>query len=140
MLTKKEELFLQHVSSKHRYTIITGFVLCFAGGLYGVWAVQQMDPGRAPDPHSAFDRPIARLALLAAGYQERLSELEPQSERERTLLTHLKAQTDASVRLMLMLARFMLASMLMTVGVVFLTIGLTQKQFLDIIGKLQKVP
>ena len=140
MLTKKEQLFLQHASSRYRYAIVAGFALCFAGGLYGVWAVQQMDPERAPDPDRAFDRPIARLALVAAGYQERLSQVEPQSEREETLLAHLSTQTDTTVRLILLLIRFMFASMVMTAGVFFLAVGLTQKQFLDIAGKLQKSP
>lgn len=138
MLTKKEEHFLQRASSRHSYAIVTGFALCFAGGLYGVWGVQQMDPERAPRPHEAFDRPIARLALLTVGYQERLSQLEPQTEREGTFLTHLKAQTDTIVRLMLMLFRFMFASMMMAAGAIFLSVGLTQKQFLHIIGKLRK--
>lgn len=140
MLTKKEEHFLQRASSRHRYAIVTGFALCFAGGLYGVWGVQQLDPEHAPRPHEAFDRPIARLALLIVGYQERLSQLEPQTEREETLLTHLKAQTDTTVRLILMLFRFLFASMVMTAGVVFLAVGLTQKQLLGIMEKLRKTP
>lgn len=140
MRMKKEEHFLQRASSRHRYAIITGFALCFAGGLYGVWGVQQLDPEHAPQPHEAFDRPIARLALLTLGYQERLSQLQPKTEREETLLTHLKAQTDTTIRLILMLFRFLFASMVMTAGAVFLAVGLTQKQFLDIMEKLPKIP
>jgi len=41
MLTKKEERFLQRASSRHSYAIVTGFALCFAGGLYGVWGAQR---------------------------------------------------------------------------------------------------
>jgi Na+/melibiose symporter-like transporter len=80
------------------------------------------------------------LALLTLGYQERLSQLEPQTEREETLLTHLKAQTDTTIRLILMLFRLLFASMVMTAGVVFLSVGLTQKQFLDIMEKLRRTP
>lgn len=139
MLTKKEEGFVQRASSRYRHAIITGFALCFVGGLYGVWGIQQLDPERAPHPHEAFDRPIARLALIAAGYQERLSQFEPQTEREATLVTHLKTQTDTAVRLILMLFRLMFTSVVMTAGAVLLTVGLTQKSFLGIIGKLRRV-
>lgn len=140
MLTKQELHFLQRASSRYRYAIITGIALCVVGGLYGVWGVQQMDPERVPRPYEAFDRPIARLALVAAGYEKRLSQVEPQNEREDTLLAHLKTQTDTTVRLILVLIRFMFASMVMTAGVFFLAVGLTQKQFLGIVGKLQKAP
>ncbi len=139
MLTKEDEHFLQRVIPRHRYAIIAGFALCFAGGLYGVWGVEQLDPERAPHPHEAFDRPIARLALLAADYQERLSQFEPQTEREETLLTHLKAQTDSGVRLILMVFRFLFANLVMTAGMILLTVGLTQKQFLGIVGKFRRV-
>lgn len=137
MLTAKEERFLRRVSSRHRYTIIIGFALSLAGGLYGIWGVQQLDPERAPTPYEAFDRPIAQLAFLAARYQERLRQVEPQTEREERLLTELRAQTDMTVRFLLALFRFMFASMVVTAGVIFIAVGFTEKQFLDIMRKLR---
>lgn len=137
MLTEKDKRVLQRTSTQYRYAIIIGFALALAGGLYGIWGVQQLDPGRAPNPGEAFDRPIARLALLAARYQERLTQIAPETEREEKLLEQLKVQTDILVRLFLAFFRFLFASMVVTAGVVFIAVGLTQKQFLDIIKKVQ---
>jgi hypothetical protein len=138
MLTEKDKRFLQRASTRYRYVIIIGMGLALAGGLYGIWSVQQLDPDRAPNPAEAFDRPIARLALLAARYQERLDQVEPHTEREEALLEQLKFQTDMTVRLFLAFFRFLFASMLATAGVVFIAVGLTQKQFLGIIKKVQQ--
>jgi hypothetical protein len=137
MLTQKQEQFLHRASSRYRHAIVIGLVLCVAGGFYGLWAVQQMDPARVPHPDKAWDRPMARLALLAAESQERMDRFRPQTEREESLLRHLKTQTDATVRLILLLFRFVFASTVVTAGVVLLAVGLTQKQFLDITGKLR---
>ncbi|MFQ5848320.1 MAG: hypothetical protein ACE5IQ_11710 [Candidatus Methylomirabilales bacterium] len=139
MLTETEERFVQRVSSRHRYTIVAGIALFVVGGLYAIWGVQQLDPKRAPNPQAAFDRPIARLALLAADYRERLDRGEPQTAREETLLTQLKTQTDMTVRLVLVLLRFLLGSMVFTGGVIVFAVGLTQRQFLGIIGKRRQV-
>lgn len=139
MLTEKERRFLDGLSSRHRYTLIAGIALFCVGGLYAIWSVQQLDPERAPIPHEAFDRPIARLALLAANYQEWVKEFTPQNEREKTLLKELKAQADLTVRLMLALLRFALGSMVITAGVILFTLGLTQRQFLRIARKLRRV-
>lgn len=138
MLTEKDKRFLQQASTRYRYAVIIGFALALAGGLYGIWGVQQLDPDRAPHPGEAFDRPIARLAILAARSEEWLNRVEPQTEREETLVKQLKFYTDMTVRVFLALFRFLFASMIMTVGAVFIAIGLTQKQFLDIIKKVQQ--
>ncbi|MFQ5931216.1 MAG: hypothetical protein ACE5MM_02290 [Nitrospiraceae bacterium] len=138
MLTEKDKRFLQRASTRYRYAVIIGFALALAGGLYGIWGVQQLDPDRAPNPGEAFDRPIAQLAILAARYEEWLNQVEPQTEREETLLKQLEVQTDMIVRVFLALFRFLFASMIITAGVVFIAIGLTQKQFLDIIKKVQQ--
>ncbi len=129
---------MRRASSRYRYALIIGFVLAMAGGLYGIWGVQQLDPERAPDPVEAFDRPIAQLALLAARYKERLDQVQPQTDREETLLKALKDHTHMIVRLFLTLFRFLLASMVITAGAVFIAVGLTQKQFLDIISKVRQ--
>ena len=138
MLTEKDKRFLQRASTRYRYAAIIGFALTLAGGLYGIWGVQQLDPDRAPNPGEAFDRPIAQLAILAASYEEWLNQVEPATEREETLLKQVKFQADMTVRVFLALFRFLLASMVITAGVVFTAIGLTQKQFLDIIKKVQQ--
>ncbi len=108
-----------------------------AGGLYGVWNVKQLDPKRAPNPGEAFDRPIAKLAILAAPYEERLNDIEPQTEREEILLKELKAYIDITVRSFLILFRIIFVNLVLTVAVVLIAVGLTQKQFFDIIKKVQ---
>ena len=138
MLTEKDKRFLERASTRYRHAVIIGFALALAGGLYGIWGIQQLDPDRAPNPSEAFDRPIARLAILAARYEKWLNQVEPQTEREETLVEQLKFYSDMTVRVFLALFRFLLASMIMTAGVVFVAIGLTQKQFLDIIKKVQR--
>lgn len=138
MLTAKDKQILQRASTRYHYAIAIGFALALAGGLYGIWGVQQLDPDRAPNPGEAFDRPIAQLAILAARYEEQLDRIEPQTAREDTLLKQLKVQTDTIVRLFLALFRVLFASMIITAGVVLIAVGLTQKQFLDIIKKVQQ--
>lgn len=137
MLTEKDKRFLQRSSARYRYAIIIGFAFALAGGLYGVWSVKQLDPERAPNPGEAFDRPIAQLAILAAPYEERLNEIEPHTEREEILLKELKARSDMTIRSFLMLFRIIFVNLVLTVGVVLIAVGLTQKQFLDIIKKVR---
>ncbi len=136
MLTERDKRCLQQVSLKHFPAIVVGLVICVTSAAYTVWGIQQMTPQQAPHPETAFDRPIARLALLMRPHQERLARMQPKIKLEQTLLNDLAQQYDMTMRLLLTLIRVILGSCGITFGLILLSVGLTQRQFLRVMKKL----
>ena len=137
MLTPRDERLLRVTASRHVPSIVLGLILIIVGGAYGFWAVQQLNPQRAPVSSQAFDGPIARVSRIFANEQERLSRLHTTTALETELVSQLKAQVDLTTRWLLALLRLMISSMLMTVGFIMLTAGLAQRGLLRIIETLR---
>lgn len=130
---------------RNRGAIAVGLLLALGGGLYGVWGAGEFRSGltteiRESRTLSTRD-PVARLGLLFAPYQERLGELEPETETERILLRELDEQTRLAAQLLVLLVRVLFASLVMTVGMILFSSGWSQQRALALVdGWLDRRP
>lgn len=113
-------------------------MLVAAGLAYLGWAALRFEWGLAGEA-TAFDRPVARVAVLVAERQAELDGMEPATPREAWLVTELKAQTDVSMRLLLLVIRVLLASTLVLVGGLLLAAADAQRPLLRLIDRLRPV-
>ena len=125
------------VASHHLRAMLVGFVLFLVGGLYAIWGFQQIDPEKAPSLEDAFDRPIARLAQVSAPSRERLRALEASTELEEKLIEELDQSIDTVIRLFVFILRFSIANLILVMGLILITFGLTSRQFVGIVHKMQ---
>ena len=140
MLSDRERRYLGKLRGRRRAAIAVGLILTLCGGLYAIWGVGQLrssfgEEGNAAQLASSWD-PLARLALVFAPYHERLREAEPETETEQVLLEELDAQTTLSAQLLVLLIRFLFASLLLTVGLILLTSGLGDRRLLVILDSV----
>ena len=140
MLSEGERSYLKKLRGRRRAAIAVGLLLSLAGGLYAIWGVDQLRSsfGTEADAErsaSTWD-PLARLALVFAPYHERLREAQPETETERVLLEELDAQTTLSAQLLVLLIRFLFASLLLTAGLILLTSGLGDRRLRAILDSM----
>jgi len=123
------------VRAWNRVLLVVGAALLLAGGLYGAWAADRLVKTPAADEATAFDRPIATIGVMLE-LQSTFRRFAAETARERLLLEMLAFQTDATARAMLFNVRFLVSSVLMTLGVALLMTAFTQRRMLRIIDRL----
>lgn len=136
MLHERDARTLARLRAIQRPMILVGAVLFLLGALYMLWAVDRLHSTPAADEPAAFDRPIARLARLVGAAQERLSRAHPTTPLERSLLQELRAQFDLTGRLMLLVLRLLIGSIVVTAGLALLATTFAQRPLLGIFRRL----
>jgi hypothetical protein len=142
MLSEREDSYLKRLRWRKPAAIAVGLLLTLAGGIYAIWGAGQLQSSldtevREEQPAPTRD-PIARLALLFAPYHERLREVRPETETERILLEELPEQTTLTAQLLVLLVRFLFASLVFTTGLILLSYGLANRRLLAIVESIQE--
>ena len=137
MLHERDARTLARVRKRQRPLLIAGTLLFLLGAVYSLWAVDRLHGTPAAEETAAFDRPIAGLAKLVRAQQERLDRVQPVTQIERSLAVELRAQADATGRLMLFVVRLLVGSIILTVGLALLATTLAQRPLLSIFRRLR---
>jgi hypothetical protein len=137
MLHDRDARTLARVRRRQRPVLIVGTLLFLLGGLYSLWAVDRLHGTPAIDEINAFDRPIAALAGRVVDQQARLSRVQPVTPVERALLDELRAQADLNGRLLLVVLRLLMGSIVLTVGLALLASAFAQRPLLSIFKRLR---
>jgi hypothetical protein len=137
MLHDRDARTLARVRRRQRPVLIVGTLLFLLGGLYSLWAVDRLHGTPAVDEINAFDRPIAALAGRVVDQQARLSRVQPVTPVERALLDELRAQADLNGRLLLVVLRLLMGSIVLTVGLALLASAFAQRPLLSIFKRLR---
>ena len=116
--------------------ILVGAALFLLGAVYMLWAVNRLHSVAAAEEPEAFDRPIAGLARLIGSAQERLGRAQPATSLERSLLAELRAQLDLTGRLLLLVLRLLVGSIVATAGLALLATTFAQRPLLGIFRRL----
>jgi hypothetical protein len=142
MLSDREHSYLRGFRWRRRAAIALGLLLTLAGGFYAIWGAGQFRTRlgiEVDEEHSAATRdPLASLALLFAPYHERLTEAEPETEAERMLLEELDERTTLSAQLVVLLVRFLFASLVLTTGLILFSNGMGTRRLLAILDRVLK--
>jgi hypothetical protein len=140
MLSDRERSYLRGLRWRRRVAVAVGMLLIVVGGFYGIWGAGQfrsrLDVEVGEERSASIRDPVARLALLFAPYQDRLREAEPETEAERVLLAELGEQTAISAQLLVLLVRFLFASLVLTGGLILFASGMGTKRLLTILDSL----
>ena len=102
--------------------------------MFGV--VQRLHSTPAAAEPGAFDRPVAGLGRLTEGAEQRLSRAQPATPLERSLLAELRVQVDVTGRLLLLVLRLLIGSVVATAGLVLLATTFAQRPLLGIVRRL----
>jgi len=137
MLHDRDASTLARVRRRQRPMLIAGALLFLLGAVYSLWAVDRLHGTPAAQEASAFDRPVAAFARRVSAQQERLQRLQPSTAVERSLLAELRAQTDTTGRLLLFVLRFLVGSVVLTLGLMLLATTLAQRPLLSIFRRLR---
>ena len=140
MIGEREHSYLRGLRWRRRAALAIGLILTLAGGSYALWGAGQFRSELGlevtREPSAASWDPLARIALLFAPYQERLRAAEPETEAERTLLKELDEQTTLTSQLLVLLVRFLFASLVLTGGLILFASGMGTKRLLTILDSL----
>jgi hypothetical protein len=140
MLSDRERRYLRGLRWRRRAAIALGLLLALAGGSYGIWGAEQFRLAmgdQVDEARSSVTRdPLANLALLFAPYQQRLRQAEPETEAERILLEELDERTTLSAQLVVLLFRFLFASLVLTTGLILLSTGTGTRRLLAILDSV----
>ena len=137
MLHDRDANTLARMRKRQGPMLIAGALLFLLGALYSLWAVDRLHGTPAVAETGAFDRPVAVLARSVQAQHERLDRLQPVTPVEKSLLAELRAQADTTGRLMLFVMRFLLGSVVLTVGLMLLATTLAQRPLLGILRRLR---
>ena len=140
MIGERERSYLRGLRWRRRAALAIGLMLTLAGGSYALWGAGQFRSElglEVPrEPSAASWDPLARMALLFAPYKERLRAAEPETEAERTLLQELDEQTTLTSQLLVLLFRFLFASLALTPGLILVSSGLGNRRLLAIVDSM----
>jgi hypothetical protein len=140
MIDDRERSYLRGFRWRRRAALAIGLLLTLAGGFYALWGAGQFRSELGievrEEPSAASWDPLARLALLFAPYQERLREAEPETEAERALLEELDERTTLTTQLLVLLARFLFASLILTTGLILISSALGNRRLLAIVDSI----
>ena len=136
MLPERDARTLTRLRAVQRPMLVVGAVLFLLGCAYMLWAVNRLHSVPAADEPYAFDRPIAGLARLIGSAQERLSRAQPVTPLERSLVLELRAQLDITGRLLLLVLRLLVGSVIATAGLALLSTTFAQRPLLGILRRL----
>lgn len=137
MLSERDHGYLRRIRGRRYTAIAVGVLLTVSGAFYAIWGAGQFrerlaDP--APAELSVAPRdPIARLARLFAPYHERLQEARPETEAERILIEELDGQTTLAAQLLVLLVRFLFASLVLTTGLILVSNALVTGRLLSML-------
>jgi hypothetical protein len=138
MLSDAAARRVQRLRARRVPAAIAGTLLFVAGAAYGLWASDRLRSTPAALEAGAFDRPIARLARLTVNAAERLDRMQPQTPAEQALVRELRSQLDVKGRLLIVLFRFLAASVPIVAGLVILTATLSQWPLVDLITRIER--
>jgi hypothetical protein len=136
MLHEHDARTLVRLRAGQRWLLLAGTLLFLLGVGYMCWAVQRLHSTPAAAEPEAFDRPIAGLGRLIGAAEQRLSRTEPVTPLERSLLAKLQVQVDLSGRLLLLVLRLLIGSVVATAGLVLLATTFAQRPLLGIFRRL----
>jgi len=137
MLHDRDANTLARVRNRQRPMLIAGVLLFLLGAVYSLWAVNRLHGTPSAEETAAFDRPVAALAGRVSAQQERIERLQPVTQIEKSLLAELRAQADITGRLLLFVLRFLVGSVVLTVGLMLLATALAQRPLLSIFRRLR---
>jgi len=137
MLHDRDANTLARVRKRQRPMLIAGALLFLLGALYSLWAVNRLHGTPSAEETTAFDRPVAVFARRVSAQQQRLERLAPVTQIEKSLLAELRAQADITGRLLLFVLRFLVGSVVLTVGLMLLATTLAQRPLLSIFRRLR---
>lgn len=136
MLHDRDARTLARLCSRQSRLLGAGALLFLLGAAYMFWAVGRLHSTPAAGEAGAFDRPIAGLARLVGAVDERLSRAAPVTALERSLLAELRAQVDLTGRLLLLVLRLLIGSVVATAGLALLATTFAQRPLLGIFRRL----
>jgi hypothetical protein len=136
VLHDRDARTLARLRARQRGLLIAGALLFVVGGGYMFWAVERLHSTPAAAEPAAFDRPIAGLARLVVAVEERLSRAQPVTPLERSLLAELRAQVDLNGRMLLLMLRLLVGSIVATAGLALLATTFAQRPLLGIFRRL----
>jgi uncharacterized membrane protein YphA (DoxX/SURF4 family) len=136
MLHDRDARTLARLRALQNPLLIAGALLFLLGAGYMLWAVDRLHGTPAAAEPDAFDRPIARLARLVGNAQDRLTRVQPVTALETSLLDDLHARTDLTGRLLLLVLRLLVGSVVATAGLTLLATALAQRPLLGIFRRL----
>ena len=136
MLHDRDARTLARLRTMQNALLLVGALLFVTGAAYMLWSVDRLHGTPAAAEADAFDRPIARLARLTSGVQERLGRVQPVTRVEQALLDELRAQTDLTGRLLLLVLRLLIGSVVATAGLALLATTFAQRPLLGIFRRL----
>jgi hypothetical protein len=128
---------LARIRRRQRPMLLAGAMLFLLGAVYSLWAVNRLHGTPSAEETGAFDRPVAALARRVSAQQERIERLQPITQIEKSLLAELRAQADITGRLLLFVLRFLVGSVVVTVGLMLLATTLAQRPLLSILRRLR---
>ena len=112
-----------------------GAALFLAGGLYAIWAVERLGHTPAGQEATAFDAAVVRFGGIAAEPRTYVERDEPSTPFEKLLLARVRMHADHAARTTIFSLRFMLASVLVSAGLVLVTAALARRPLLAIIAR-----
>jgi hypothetical protein len=136
MLHERDARTLARLRAHQRWLLAAGALLLLLGAAYMYGAVERLHSTPAAAEPGAFDRPIAGLGRLIVAAEQRLSRTEPATPLERSLLAELRAQVDLTGRLLLLVLRLLIGSVVATAGLALLATTFAQRPLLGIFRRL----
>jgi hypothetical protein len=136
MLHERDARTLARLRARQRPMLLAGALLFLLGAGYMLWSVDRLHSTPAAAELDAFDRPIAGLARLAGAAQDRLTRVHPTTPLETSLLEALRARTDLTGRLLLLVLRLQVGSIVATAGLALLATTFAQRPLLGIFRRL----
>jgi hypothetical protein len=137
MLSERDLRYLGRLRGRRYAAIAAGVLLTAAGGFYAIWGAGQFRESLAAEARveqrAAPRDPVARLARLFAPYHERLRDAQPETEAERVLIEELDEQTTLTAQLLVLLVRFLFASLVLTTGLILLSNALVTGRLLSML-------
>jgi hypothetical protein len=136
VLHDRDARTLARLRALQRPMLVAGALLFLLGAAYMLWSVDRLHGTPAAAESDAFDRPIAGLARLFGNAQDRLDRVQPVTTLETSLLEDLRARTDLTGRLLLLVLRLLIGSAVTTAGLALLATTFAQRPLLGIYRRL----
>jgi hypothetical protein len=136
MLHDRDARTLARLRALQRVLLLAGALLFLLGAGYMLWSVDRLHSTPAAAERDAFDRPIARFARGVGNAQDRLTRVQPVTPLETSLLEDLRTRTDLTGRLLLLVLRLLVGSVVATAGLTLLATTIAQRPLLGIFRRL----
>lgn len=137
-LSERQERYLARVVGSQRPVQVAGLVLALLGSAYVAWGVFEFDPRRDPTGERSFDRPIAQVGELLAGYRAALRRVPTDTAGEAFLMSELHSQTRVSASIAVLLLRILVGTLVLVAGLICLTVSVERARLLALIATLRR--